>query len=56
MKRAKLDATLLREAKRLGFSDARIASAKDKKESEIRAMRKRMNIVPVDQADRHACR
>ena len=37
----------MREAKRLGFSDAQIAAIKNKKESEIRAMRKRMDVVPV---------
>jgi carbamoyl-phosphate synthase large subunit len=47
MKLGKLDATGMREAKRLGFSDKQIASVRKKTESEIRALRKRMNVVPV---------
>jgi carbamoyl-phosphate synthase large subunit len=42
-----LSSPLLRDAKRMGFSDAQIASLTDKDASYIRAMRKENNIIPV---------
>ncbi|HTR19098.1 MAG TPA: carbamoyl-phosphate synthase (glutamine-hydrolyzing) large subunit [Candidatus Paceibacterota bacterium] len=47
VERTKLSETLLREAKRLGFSDAQIARLQKKKESDIRTIRKNMGILPV---------
>jgi carbamoyl-phosphate synthase large subunit len=41
------DAPLLREAKRMGFSDARIAQIAGKTEAQVRAARKAKGIVPV---------
>lgn len=38
---------VIREAKRLGFSDKQIADLINKKEEEIRAFRKKHNIIPV---------
>ncbi|HET9251454.1 MAG TPA: carbamoyl-phosphate synthase large subunit, partial [Candidatus Eisenbacteria bacterium] len=42
-----LPAATLREAKRMGFSDARIAELTGTREEEVRARRKREGIVPV---------
>jgi carbamoyl-phosphate synthase large subunit len=42
-----LSTSTLREAKRMGFSDARIAELTGSGEAEIRARRKREGIVPV---------
>jgi carbamoyl-phosphate synthase large subunit len=42
-----LDAESLLRAKKMGFSDAQIAVVKKKKESEIRALRKKLGVVPV---------
>ncbi|MFC1597996.1 carbamoyl-phosphate synthase (glutamine-hydrolyzing) large subunit [Patescibacteria group bacterium] len=43
----KLDEQLLRQAKQDGFSDGQIAELRDKTEDQIRALRKRNNILPV---------
>jgi carbamoyl-phosphate synthase large subunit len=45
---------LLKEAKRLGFSDRQIAYLWGVDEDEVRELRKRLGIVPCRQADRHA--
>ncbi len=42
-----LDPTILREAKRMGFSDARIAALAGMREEEVRARRLKEGIVPV---------
>lgn len=42
-----LSADLLKEAKKRGFSDRQIATLRDKKENEIRSLRKKKGIVPV---------
>ncbi len=50
--RSKLGREILLEAKRLGFSDSRIAKLKGKKENEIRTLRKKFGIIPcVKQID-----
>ncbi|MEM3399650.1 MAG: carbamoyl-phosphate synthase large subunit [Candidatus Micrarchaeia archaeon] len=43
----KLDENLMREAKRLGFSDRQIAMFTDNQETAVRRARKKMNIKPV---------
>lgn len=47
MSRCRLDMKTLREAKKLGFSDRQIAVIRKTDEPKIRAMRKRMKILPV---------
>ena len=47
LKEKDLDASLLRRAKKFGFSDRQIARAKSKEESEIRKARKELGIIPV---------
>lgn len=50
--KSRLGKEILLEAKKLGFSDARIAKLKGKKEREIRSLRKKFNIIPsVKQID-----
>ncbi len=52
LKEKELEPNLLREAKRLGFSDKQIARAKQKEPSEIRQIRKDAGIIPcVKQID-----
>jgi len=52
LKEKEFDPNLLREAKRLGFSDKQIARAKQKESSEIRQIRKDAGIIPcVKQID-----
>ena len=52
LKQNELEKPLLREAKKLGFSDNQIARAKDMKSEEIRKIRKDYNIIPsVKQID-----
>lgn len=43
----KLDKNLLLEAKQAGFSDKQIAKIKNEKTAEIRALRKRLKVLPV---------
>ncbi|PIT84542.1 carbamoyl-phosphate synthase large subunit [Candidatus Micrarchaeota archaeon CG10_big_fil_rev_8_21_14_0_10_45_29] len=45
--RASLDERILREAKRMGFSDSQIGKLAKKSEDEVRKMRKTHNILPV---------
>jgi carbamoyl-phosphate synthase large subunit len=47
IKNRELDEKILREAKKLGFSDRKIARLKGKEENEIRKLRKSLGIVPV---------
>ncbi|MSU56397.1 MAG: carbamoyl-phosphate synthase (glutamine-hydrolyzing) large subunit [Candidatus Taylorbacteria bacterium] len=47
LKRKKLDATLMRQAKQRGFSDAQLAVIKNTKESSIRTLRKKLKVLPV---------
>jgi carbamoyl-phosphate synthase large subunit len=42
-----IDKTLMKDAKKKGFSDKQIGHIKGKEELEIRAMRKKMGVVPV---------
>ncbi|MBD3203586.1 carbamoyl-phosphate synthase (glutamine-hydrolyzing) large subunit [Candidatus Woesearchaeota archaeon] len=45
--KAKLNRNILLKAKKLGFSDEQIGNIKNKKEIEIRKLRKKLSIVPV---------
>ena len=47
LKESELDSKLLREAKKLGFSDKQIGRAVNKKEKEIRQLRKNSDIIPA---------
>ena len=47
LKESKLEPKLLREAKKLGFSDKQIGRAVNKKEKEIRQLRKNSGIIPA---------
>jgi len=47
LKESKLEPKLLREAKKLGFSDKQIGRAVNKSEKEIRQFRKNIGIIPV---------
>ncbi|MEK6944333.1 MAG: carbamoyl-phosphate synthase large subunit, partial [Thermoproteota archaeon] len=47
IKEQKLEPSLLRRAKKFGFSDKQIARAQNKEESEIRKIRKDLGIIPV---------
>jgi carbamoyl-phosphate synthase large subunit len=47
LKKEELDPDLLREAKKIGFSDSEIASLKDLTECEVRTMRKQQGIIPT---------
>ncbi len=50
--KSKLGKEIILEAKRLGFSDSRIAKLKGKKENEIRSLRKKFGVIPcVKQID-----
>lgn len=50
--KSRLEKDILLKAKKLGFSDSQIAKLKGKKEKEIRALRKKFNIIPsVKQID-----
>ena len=52
LKKSELDESLLWEAKKLGFADKQIARAKDKTPDEIRALRKKLGVIPsVKQID-----
>ncbi len=47
LKRKKLNPTLMRRAKQLGFSDAQLAIIKNTNESAIRILRKKLKVLPV---------
>ena len=52
LKNSELDASLLWEAKKMGFADKQIARAKDKTPDEIRDLRKNLGVIPsVKQID-----
>ncbi len=47
LKTSELSEELLREAKRIGYSDKEIAILRSQKEEDIRALRRKMNILPT---------
>ena len=47
LKTSELSEELLREAKRIGYSDKEIAMLRSQKEEDIRALRRKMNILPT---------
>ena len=47
LKRKKLDATLMRRAKKAGFSDTQLGVIKNTSETAIRTLRKRLKVLPV---------